>query len=69
MRGLSRLVALASIGGRSPAVAFSGLFWRRPVGTNYLDAEEINTLDRITVLFLDQAEFCARRRRDIHRAD
>jgi hypothetical protein len=37
---------------------------KRDVGTakNYLDAEEIDTLNRITVMFLDQAEFRARRR-------
>jgi hypothetical protein len=32
---------------------------------NYLDAKEIDTLNRITVMFLDQAEFRAQRRQDI----
>jgi len=32
---------------------------------NYLDAREIDTLNRITVMFLDQAEFRAERRQDI----
>ena len=36
---------------------------------NYLDAREIDTLNRITVMFLDQAEFRAQRRRDIHMHD
>lgn len=36
---------------------------------NYLDAEEIDTLNRITVMFLDQAEFRAQRRRDIRMGD
>jgi hypothetical protein len=36
---------------------------------NYLDAREIDTLNRITVMFLDQAEFRAQRRRDIHKHD
>ena len=41
------------------------------VGTakNYLNQEEIDTLNRITVMFLDQAEFRAQRRRNIHMAD
>src|SRR5680860_780181 len=41
---------------------------KRDVGTakNYLDAQEIDTLNRITVMFLDQAEFRAQRRQDIH---
>ena len=41
------------------------------VGTakNYLDKDEIDTLNRITVMFLDQAEFRARRRHSIHMAD
>ncbi len=40
---------------------------KRDVGTakNYLDAKEIDTLNRITVMFLDQAEFRAQRRQDI----
>lgn len=44
---------------------------KRDVGTakNYLDAQEIDTLNRITVMFLDQAEFRAQRRRDIHMHD
>lgn len=44
---------------------------RQDVGTakNYLDAKEIDTLNRITVMFLDQAEFRAMRRTDIHLAD
>jgi len=41
------------------------------VGTakNYLDAKEIDTLNRIVVMFLDQAEFRAQRRQDIHMDD
>ena len=44
---------------------------KRDVGIakNYLDAKEIDTLNRITVMFLDQAEFRARRRQDIRMAD
>lgn len=44
---------------------------KRDVGTakNYLDAKEIDTLNRITVMFLDQAEFRAQRRQDIHMRD
>ena len=44
---------------------------KRDVGTakNYLDAEEIDTLNRITVMFLDQAEFRAQRRQDIRMRD
>jgi hypothetical protein len=44
---------------------------KRDVGTakNYLDAGEIDTLNRITVMFLDQAEFRAQRRRNIHMRD
>lgn len=40
---------------------------KRDVGTakNYLNAQEIDTLNRITVMFLDQAEFRAQRRQDI----
>jgi hypothetical protein len=40
---------------------------KRDVSTakNYLDAEEIDTLNRIVVMFLDQAEFRAQRRKDI----
>ncbi|WP_411833205.1 virulence RhuM family protein [Pseudoxanthomonas mexicana] len=36
---------------------------------NYLDAQEIDTLNRITVMFLDQAEFRAMRRQDIRLTD
>ncbi len=41
------------------------------VGTakNYLDAKEIDTLNRVTVMFLDQAEFRAQRRQDIRIRD
>lgn len=41
------------------------------VGTakNYLDQKEINTLNRITVMFLDQAEFRVQRRKTILMAD
>lgn len=41
------------------------------VGTakNYLNKEEIDTLNRITVMFLDQAEFRAQRRQDIKMRD
>ena len=41
------------------------------VGTakNYLDKEEIDTLNRITVMFLDQAEFRAQRRKSILMSD
>lgn len=41
---------------------------KRDVGTakNYLDAGEIDMLNRITVMFLDQAEFRAQRRQNIH---
>lgn len=41
------------------------------VGTakNYLSKEEIDTLNRITVMFLDQAEFRAQRRQGIRMAD
>ncbi|MEA3332268.1 MAG: virulence RhuM family protein [Pseudomonadota bacterium] len=41
------------------------------VGTakNYLDKEEIDTLNRITVMFLDQAEFRVQRRRSILMSD
>ncbi|HPT26237.1 MAG TPA: virulence RhuM family protein [Bryobacteraceae bacterium] len=44
---------------------------KRDVGTakNYLDAAEIDTLNRITVMFLDQAEFRAQRRQDIRMRD
>lgn len=36
---------------------------------NYLDSQEIDTLNRITVMFLDQAEFRAQRRQTIQMAD
>lgn len=41
------------------------------IGTakNYLDKNEIDTLNRITVMFLDQAEFRAQRRQTIQMAD
>jgi hypothetical protein len=41
------------------------------IGTakNYLDKKEIDTLNRITVMFLDQAEFRAQRRQTIQMAD
>ena len=44
---------------------------KRDAGTakNYLDAGEIDTLNRITVMFLDQAEFRAQRRQDIRMHD
>jgi hypothetical protein len=44
---------------------------KQDVGTakNYLDAREIDTLNRITVMFLDQAEFRAMRRQDIRLSD
>jgi hypothetical protein len=44
---------------------------KRDVGTakNYLDAAEIDTLNRIVVMFLDRAEFRAQRRRDIKMTD
>ena len=48
-----------------------GRVLKRDVGTakNYLDAQEIDTLNRIVVMFLDRAEFRAQRRRDIKMAD
>lgn len=44
---------------------------KKDVGTakNYLDEQEIDTLNRITVMFLDQAEFRAMRRQDIRLTD
>jgi hypothetical protein len=44
---------------------------KRDVGTakNYLSDEEIDTLNRIVVMFLDRAEFRAQRRKDIKMAD
>ncbi len=48
-----------------------GRVLKRDVATakNYLDTKEIDTLNRITVMFLDQAEFRAQRRRDIRMRD
>jgi len=48
-----------------------GRVLKRDIGTakNYLDAREIDTLNRITVMFLDQAEFRAQRRQDIRMRD
>lgn len=48
-----------------------GRVLKQDVGTakNYLDAQEIDTLNRITVMFLDQAEFRAMRKQDIRLAD
>lgn len=48
-----------------------GRVLKRDVATakNFLDAKEIDTLNRITVMFLDQAEFRAQRRQDIHMRD
>lgn len=48
-----------------------GKIYKRDVGTakNYLDEREIDTLNRITVMFLDQAEFRAMRRQDIRMGD
>ncbi len=48
-----------------------GRVLKRDVGTakNYLGATEIDTLNRITVMFLDQAEFRAQRRQDIRMRD
>jgi hypothetical protein len=48
-----------------------GRVLKRDVGTakNYLDEKELDTLNRITVMFLDQAEFRAQRRNDIKIAD
>lgn len=48
-----------------------GQVFKQDVGTakNYLDAREVDTLNRITVMFLDQAEFRAMRRQDIRLAD
>lgn len=45
--------------------------FKQDVGTakNYLDGREVDTLNRITVMFLDQAEFRAMRRQDIRLAD
>lgn len=48
-----------------------GRVLKRDVGTakNYLDEKEIDTLNRITVMFLDQAEFRAQRHQDIRIKD
>jgi len=48
-----------------------GRVLKRDVATakNYLNAKEIDTLNRITVMFLDQAEFRAQRRQDIRMRD
>jgi hypothetical protein len=48
-----------------------GRVLKRDVSTakNYLDVNEIDTLNRIVVMFLDQAEFRAQRRRDIKMTD
>jgi hypothetical protein len=48
-----------------------GRVLKRDVQTakNYLDAREIDTLNRIVVMFLDQAEFRAQRRQDIKMHD
>ncbi|MBM4144191.1 MAG: virulence RhuM family protein [Lentisphaerae bacterium] len=40
-----------------------------PTAKNYLDEREIDTLNRIVVMFLDQAEFRAQRRQDIKTRD
>jgi hypothetical protein len=40
-----------------------------PTAKNYLDEREIDTLNRIVVMFLDQAEFRAQRRQDIKMQD
>ena len=40
-----------------------------PTAKNYLDEHEIDTLNRIVVMFLDQAEFRAQRRQDIKMRD
>jgi len=48
-----------------------GRVLKRDVATakNYLDEKEIDTLNRIVVMFLDQAEFRAQRRQDIRMRD
>jgi len=40
-----------------------------PTAKNYLDEREIDTLNRIVVMFLDQGEFRAQRRQDIKMLD
>jgi hypothetical protein len=39
------------------------------IAKSYLDAEELDTLNRIVTMFLDQAEFRARRRQVVYMAD
>jgi hypothetical protein len=39
------------------------------IAKSYLNAEELDTLNRIVTMFLDQAEFRARRRQVVHMAD
>jgi len=48
-----------------------GRVLKRDVATakNYLNPKEVDTLNRITVMFLDQAEFRAQRRQDIRMRD
>jgi hypothetical protein len=48
-----------------------GRVLKRDVNTakNYLNPDEIDTLNRITIMFLDQAEFRAQRRQDIRMRD
>jgi hypothetical protein len=48
-----------------------GRVLKRDIGTakNYLSEKEIDTLNRIVVMFLDQAEFRAQRRQDIRMKD
>ena len=48
-----------------------GRVLKRDIGTakNYLDEKEIDTLNRIVVMFLDQAQFRAERRQDIRIQD
>ena len=48
-----------------------GRVLKRDVATakNYLDEKEIDTLNRVTVMFLDMAEFRAQRRQDIRMRD
>ena len=48
-----------------------GRVLKRDIGTakNFLDEKEIHTLNRIVVMFLDQAEFRAQRRQDIRMRD
>ncbi len=48
-----------------------GRVFKRDVATakNYLDEQEIDTLNQIVVMFLDQADFRAKRRQDIRMRD